>query len=63
MYGSQSTLNSVKSSQFGDFSDDEDATGDVDRFGFTTKNGDGPPELHTTVDTNRDRERKWIKNT
>ena len=63
MYGSQSTLNSVQSSQFGDFSDEEeDVEGFVDRFGFVSKDGTaGPPELHTSVGKNREREMKWIK--
>lgn len=61
MYGSQSTLTSIQSSQFGDYSDDEDADALVDRFGFVTKDGAGPPDLHTTNQKNRDREMKWIK--
>ena len=64
MYGSQSTLNSVQSSQFGDYSDEDEElqSGRVDRFGFVRKEADGEDaELHTTVGKNREREKKWIK--
>ena len=34
----------------------------VDRFGFVLKSeSNGPPELHTTISKNREREKKWIK--
>jgi len=64
MYGSQSTLNSVQSSQFGDYSDDEEPqNGQVDRFGFVLKSeSNGPPELHTTISKNREREKKMDQN-